>query len=1032
MKKNLKQLLVSLTLILMPFGAWAQYDAPTDFGIWIGHWEGGFNQNQNFQYKFVGTKITSANASDVFGDTTVSYANGTLTLNGATINNHIYSKHDLTIDLEGDNFITPPDSCSIMGSFDKPFNMTIKSSTGTGRLTMEGKDTFKCIGGFDTPTLDDGLSSLLGGPDQKFAVIAYNLFSGGTGVADNDPYTDTDADDPYIISTVGDLILLSKCINHGELTQKYFKLNNDLDFDGVNGFEPIGTDTYPFVGLFNGNQKTISNLTCTTDANQAYTGLFGKVGIDNSNHNISFNTIVGMELYLRDCIFEGGEHTGAIAGYLDYATISNCILNNCTIKSGNFQNVSAGGIVGTVECGDVRNSIIDASNIYATTSSTVTSCTANAGGLVGTICCDRCYINGCRVFGSNINSSHAGASSVAAAGGLYGGVEGTGKSRSASWNEVREDNTIKSESSNDDATVYAGAIAGQKGDVALVGNYYWGKTNTSTKKGSAATVEKSGYTQRGVGDGDDVTENDGALIKTYNLTLPATYSYATYAPVAGTYAKVEANEVYVAPGLTAKVVITPKNDCVPATVTVTGNDYWNSNALYPTKADDSYTYSFQMPSYNATFNATFDDNTSKYNLWVGNTQVSEANYMDILGDGNPNKKVAASFTYNPKNRHLIVNSTAGYNIESQIDEGLTVYLAPRTENRLSSITYTGKSNAPLTITTDGNNPGKLTLENSNAATAAPMPVISGFGSLTLDKARNLAILDPEGIAYQSSQLNTTEATIGVPLMPMTRNTAIVPDGTKIVPNEGQNNINKVVDDVLYTLSDVNNANGDGFDDTENCIVINSITSDANASRAARDYVPQTTDFFNLLKGVTFMVPAGNGNISLNIQTAQGYVLKMKVGDAEPVTLQKSEKGEVEVRYNVGKPTYVYLYASKTGANARNIEKGGKKTLASTKIYGTSVKPSTVKSSNPVGPASDYKYTGDTSDMAGQTVMSDEMMAAAMGDVDGNGVKDAKDIVEIVKAMMGKHSPEYDETVADMNDDGIINTADIEIVVTTIP
>ena len=71
-------------------------------------------------------------------------------------------------------------------------------------------------------------------------------------------------------------------------------------------------------------------------------------------------------------------------------------------------------------------------------------------------------------------------------------------------------------------------------------------------------------------------------------------------------------------------------------------------------------------------------------------------------------------------------------------------------------------------------------------------------------------------------------------------------------------------------------------------------------------------------------------------------------------------------------------------------------------------------------------------MAGQTVMSDEMMAAAMGDVDGNGVKNAKDIMEIVKAMMGKHSPEYDETVADMNNDGVINTADIEIVVTTIP
>ena len=39
-----------------------------------------------------------------------------------------------------------------------------------------------------------------------------------------------------------------------------------------------------------------------------------------------------------------------------------------------------------------------------------------------------------------------------------------------------------------------------------------------------------------------------------------------------------------------------------------------------------------------------------------------------------------------------------------------------------------------------------------------------------------------------------------------------------------------------------------------------------------------------------------------------------------------------------------------------------------------------------------------------------------------------DIVEIVKAMMGKHSPEYDETVADMNDDGNVDIVDLTLLI----
>ena len=425
---------------------------------------------------------------------------------------------------------------------------------------------------------------------------------------------------------------------------------------------------------------------------------------------------------------------------------------------------------------------------------------------------------------------------------------------------------------------------------------------------------------------------------------------------------------------------------------------------------------------------------TKYDLWINDIQVSDNNKGDILGDSVAGQR-PASFIYNPKNNNLIVStsitSQVDYNVKSGINGGLTIYQTPKNQSWISSIKYTGTGDAPLTITTDGNNPGMLFI--GKYGQTPEQIAIEGFSELIPDKRQNLAAINISGeiVTYQNRQLSGL-VFIATTLNPLVRETHITPDETTLEPNEGEDFVNTIDgQEVLYTLDKVSSPTGDGYDNTEKCVVINTITSDEQAADA-ENYCPGTMEFFNILKGITYVVPAGNGTVGVEFQTEEGYALKMKFGDAEPVVLQKPVRGEMAVRYNVGKPTRVYLYASKTGANARSIEKGGKKTLASTKIYGSSVKPSTVKSSNPVGPASDYYYTGDTSGMAGQTVMSDEMMAAAMGDVDGNGVKNAKDIMEIVKAMMGKHSPEYDETMADMNDDGVINTADIEIVVTQIP
>ena len=66
---------------------------------------------------------------------------------------------------------------------------------------------------------------------------------------------------PYQISTAEELANLAKMVNGGETDENtYFELTADIDLGGKE-WTPIGTKDNRFLGKFNGNGKTISNLT---------------------------------------------------------------------------------------------------------------------------------------------------------------------------------------------------------------------------------------------------------------------------------------------------------------------------------------------------------------------------------------------------------------------------------------------------------------------------------------------------------------------------------------------------------------------------------------------------------------------------------------------------------------------------------------------------------------------------------------------------------------------------------------------------
>ena len=161
-------------------------------------------------------------------------------------------------------------------------------------------------------------------------------------------------DSPYVISTAEELQTLAEKVNTysedtengGYYKNKYYILNNDIDFSGKT-WTPIGTydslkledctTKYSFQGNFNGNGYTIKNISydiTKSPVNRGTYGLFGMLWGDGTNNASVYNlTIDNMTVNLKI----NGEvnreiSIGAIAGQLGKnASIRNCIIKNTNI-----------------------------------------------------------------------------------------------------------------------------------------------------------------------------------------------------------------------------------------------------------------------------------------------------------------------------------------------------------------------------------------------------------------------------------------------------------------------------------------------------------------------------------------------------------------------------------------------------------------------------------------------------------------------------------------------------------------------------
>lgn len=211
---------------------------------------------------------------------------------------------------------------------------------------------------------------------------------------------DGKVDNPYIITKAEELAWFRDAVNDGNY-EICAKIADNVEVIDLKDFchaadasqnlkelswEPIGNSDWSYVGTFDGNGKTITNL--YINATQAYMGLFGRIykstiknltfenaNVTNTENDIEIlagyagngNTLQNIKISNTCQIKGGNDFTGGIAGYLD-GNAYNCV-NYATVQG----TEDVGGLVGYFESGTIK----DCANYGDITG------TSNVGNLIG-------------------------------------------------------------------------------------------------------------------------------------------------------------------------------------------------------------------------------------------------------------------------------------------------------------------------------------------------------------------------------------------------------------------------------------------------------------------------------------------------------------------------------------------------------------------------------------------------------------------------------------------------------------------------
>ena len=530
---------------------------------------------------FVGYK------EDVLGDRTVSFdGTNTLTLNNAALSKNIlWSNQDanFTVNLIGSNSISiPQGSPCISSGYPRTLSFTRGDTNNPCSLTLLSEANIDVFYGFSnasSPTVTGlyWIPNKVENTGKISSATVKTLLGGGDGSENS----------PFIISTYEHLKDFATYVNNGTLNTEHVKLADDLEngilnCSGMTDFEPIGNVSKQFKGTFDGNNKTISNLSII-NVNSKDVGLFG------------YNDGTIKNLTLSSCTISGGSssspsYIGALAGE-NAGSISGCTVKECTVSCNeDSSNPYVGGIVGILH-GSITNCVVENTSVNAVTSDVSASVpTAYAGGIAGSR--SNNTISGCTVKGTT---------------------------------------TVTADYSNCSTDVFAGAIVGiLQGQGTFTDNTYESTVTTKAKKqGDSDYTTKSGQTQRGIGNGDDVIgQVELAGTKTVTVKFISSNGNDSWNAVEGTYytyTSTNTNYIYyVLPGCDFTYSMKPENGRKPAfalsdnTIKVTAVEK-TVNGAY-----DHTEFTFTMPNADLEVTRSFPIDLAA--ISADNFSIDNANY----------------------------------------------------------------------------------------------------------------------------------------------------------------------------------------------------------------------------------------------------------------------------------------------------------------------------------------------------------------------------------------------------------------------
>lgn len=116
------------------------------------------------------------------------------------------------------------------------------------------------------------------------AVLLVNLPLNSYAAGNDDDFSFSGSgteDDPYLISTVEQLVEMRDGINSKHGTEKYYKLTSDIDLSVIDNWEPIGGaySENEFRGVFDGDGHEIKNMTISRSENNQYSNYLGFFGL---------------------------------------------------------------------------------------------------------------------------------------------------------------------------------------------------------------------------------------------------------------------------------------------------------------------------------------------------------------------------------------------------------------------------------------------------------------------------------------------------------------------------------------------------------------------------------------------------------------------------------------------------------------------------------------------------------------------------------------------------------------------------------